>query len=124
MPGPEFRQVDPNVSFADQLASGAGPVILINTFYVEPDTVDQVLGCYVRDAEFMRAQPGCISAQMHRGVGDSSVFVNYAVWESAAALDLARSKPQFRALVEQFPPGMIASPLLVQKIAVPGVCVA
>ncbi|MDF7775609.1 antibiotic biosynthesis monooxygenase [Sphingomonas sp. AOB5] len=124
MPGPEIRQVDRNVSFVDQLASGAGPVVLINTFHVEPGTVERMLECYALDAAFMRAQPGCISAQLHRGVGNSSMFVNYAVWESAEALDRARSKPEFRALVDLFPEGMIASPLLVEKVAVPGICLA
>ena len=41
----------------------------------------------------MKQQPGYISTQLHRAVGESCVFMNYAVWES-----VAHSKSVFRHL--------------------------
>ena len=124
MPGPEILQVDKSVSFIDQVNADAGPVVLVNMFYVPAQSAQAALQCYERDAAFMKTQPGFISSQMHRGIGGSSVFVNYAIWESAAALKAARLKPEFRELVDRFPEGVTAMPVLLQKIAIPNVCVA
>ena len=57
-------------------------VILINKFNVKPDKVEQFLKDWGDDAINFKKQPGFISAQMHKGIGKSSVFINYAVWES------------------------------------------
>ena len=47
--------------------------------------VDQFLGAWAADAVFFKQQPGFISAQLHRGIAGSSLFLNYAGWESAGA---------------------------------------
>jgi quinol monooxygenase YgiN len=57
-------------------------VILINKFNVEPDKVEQFLKDWAEDATNFKQHPGFISAQMHKGIGKSCVFINYAVWES------------------------------------------
>ena len=59
-----------------------GPVILINKFNVKPEEVDQLLRAWAADAAYFKSQPGFISTQLHRGIAGSTVFVNYAVWES------------------------------------------
>ncbi len=62
--------------------ANVAPVILINKFNVKPEDVDQFLKIWAADAAIMKQQPGFISAQLHRGIGGSCVFINYAVWES------------------------------------------
>jgi hypothetical protein len=42
----------------------------------------------------MKRQPGSISAQLHRGIAGSGVFINYAVWESTEQYQLAFNNPE------------------------------
>jgi len=72
----------------------------------------------------MKRQPGFISTQLHRAIGDSPAYLNYAVWESTAAFRAAFANPEFRAKLSAYPGSAVASPHLFQKVAVPGVCVA
>lgn len=101
----------------------AGPVILINKFNVNPEDIDQFLKEWTLDAEIMKRQPGFISTQLHRGIAGSSVFVNYAVWESAEHLRQAINNPEFQSKLKQYPASVVASPHLFKKVAVPGICV-
>jgi hypothetical protein len=58
-----------------------GSVILINTFTVEPEEADQLQEVWASDAAFMKQQPGFISTQLHRGIGESSSpFLDGAPW--------------------------------------------
>jgi quinol monooxygenase YgiN len=57
-------------------------VILINKFNVKPDDVYGLLEARAANAAYLMQKPGFISAQLHRGISDSCVFVNHAVWES------------------------------------------
>jgi quinol monooxygenase YgiN len=57
-------------------------VILINKFNVDPDNIEQFLKEWAEDASRFKQQPGLISAQLHKGIGKSSVFINYAIWDS------------------------------------------
>lgn len=50
------------------------------------EETDQFLKAWTDDAAYFKRQPGFISAQLHRGIGGSGVFVNYAVWESGIHL--------------------------------------
>lgn len=124
MPAPIYDDLGANVPFHQQLQlADTGPVIMVNTFTVKPEQADAMLQTWVRDSAVMKQQPGFISAQLHKGVGGSGVFINYAVWESAAHLRAAVANPEFKAAIERTPEGAIARPHIVQKIAVPGVCV-
>jgi heme-degrading monooxygenase HmoA len=76
------------------------------------------------DAAYFKGQPGFISTPLHPGIGGSSVFVNYAVWESVAQFRAAFSKPEFYEHLKAYPPSAVGSPHLFQKVAVPGICVA
>jgi quinol monooxygenase YgiN len=100
-----------------------GPVILINKFNVKPEEVDQFLKAWTASAAIMKRQPGCISAQLHRGIAGSSVFINYAVWESTEYFKKAFNNPEFQSSLEKLPASTIASPHLFKKVAVPGICV-
>ena len=76
-------EMDDKVKFKDQIEEKiSGSVILINKFNVEPSEVEQFLKDWGEDATNFKQQPGFISTQLHKGIGKSSVFINYAVWES------------------------------------------
>jgi heme-degrading monooxygenase HmoA len=71
------------MKFKDQVGEKIiGSVILINKWNVEPNKVEHFLKNWGEDATNFKQQPGFISTQLHRGIGKSSVFINYAVWES------------------------------------------
>ena len=74
--------MDEKVKLLTQTEENVAPVILINKFNVKADEVDQFLAAWTADAQIMKRQPGFISTQLHRGIAGSSVFINYAVWES------------------------------------------
>jgi heme-degrading monooxygenase HmoA len=117
------QEMDDRVSIRDQLSQETGPVVLINTFKVAPEDVDALLEAWAADASYLKQKPGFISTQLHRGVAGSSVFLNYAVWESMEAFRAAFTDPQFQATFERYPDSTVASPHLFQKLAVPGICV-
>src|SRR4029077_12722711 len=71
------------------------------------------------DAAFMKRQPGFISTQLHRALGESPTYLNYAVWESTAHYRAAFGHPEFRAKLPTYPSSVVASPHLFQKVAVP-----
>ena len=75
------------------------------------------------DAAVMQRQPGYISTQLHRGIGGSCVFLNYAVWESTRHFKQAFNNPEFQSHLAHYPSSAVASPHLFRKVAVPGVCV-
>jgi len=75
-----FEEMDPLVPLAKQLAEAhSGPVVLVNKFTVALEERDAFTAAWADDAAFFKRQPGFISAQLHRGIGESSVFLNYAV---------------------------------------------
>ena len=57
------------------------PTILLS---IIPEEFDQFLKGWGAEAKRFKEQPGFISPQLHKGVGGSGTFVNYAVWESVA----------------------------------------
>jgi|SRR5918912_918913 heme-degrading monooxygenase HmoA len=121
---PQLVEMDRHVSLFEQMEQEeVGPVILINTFTVEPEEADRLQEAWASDAAFMKRQPGFISTQLHRGIGGSSVFVNYAVWESVEHFKRAFGNPEFQAKMKDYPPSAAASPHLLKKVAVPGICV-
>ena len=121
---PKFIEMDPSVTLADQLAEEGGPVVLINTFVVPPSDTDRLLAAWAEDAAIMKRQPGFISAQLHRGIAGSGVFLNHAVWETVAHFRAAFANPEFRARLGDYPESATVSPHLFRPVAVPGICVA
>ena len=121
---PTFIEMDRSVTLADQLKDAGGPIVLINTFVVPPDDADHLLAAWTADAEIMKRQPGFVSAQLHRGIAGSGVFLNYAVWDSVADFRAAFANPEFRARLSDYPASATASPHLFRTVAVPGICAA
>ena len=117
-------EMDERVGIFTQMEEDVGPVILINKFSVDPKEFDQFLKGYTADSEEFKQQPGFISTQLHKGIGGSGTFVNYAVWESAAHFKRAVNNvmnPNDR--LSAFPASTVASPHPFKKVAVPGICV-
>jgi heme-degrading monooxygenase HmoA len=113
------------VGIRDQLGDASSePVVLVNLFHVAPEDADALLAAWADDARYFKAQPGFISAQLHRGTMGSSTFLNYAVWESVAAFRTAFGNPEFLAKLAHYPDSTTAAPHLFRKLAVSGICVA
>ena len=125
----KFVEMDDRMKFKDQIEEKIiGSVILINKFNVEPNKVEQFLKDWGEDATNFKQQPGFISTQLHRGIGKSSVFINYAVWESMEHYKKAVNKILFSSqsqspLLKYDDESLVISPHLFKKVAVPGICV-
>ena len=120
-------EMDENVTLAVQLEEeeGGRPVILINKFNVKPEDLDQLFNAWAADAAYLKQKPGFIYSQLHRGIGGSCVFINYAVWESVrhtlsrrqAILHLGRRLHLIQIVLR----GITLS--FFRKVAVSGICV-
>jgi heme-degrading monooxygenase HmoA len=119
-----LRPLDPKFPIERQIAIAASPVVLVNVFTLDKADEEIFLSAWQDDAAFMKRQPGFISTQLHRAIGDSPTYLNYAVWESTDDFRAAFTHPEFRAALSSYPASAVASPHLFQKVAVPGVCVA
>jgi heme-degrading monooxygenase HmoA len=116
-------EMDENVTLKSQLEEDVGPVILLNKFTVQPEDVDQFLKAFTEITKMLKQQPGFISAQLLRGIGDSSIFFNYGVWESAEHFKRAFNRPKYRSSIADVLPNTTMSPHLFKKVTVPGICV-
>jgi heme-degrading monooxygenase HmoA len=121
---PLMRPLDPDFPIERQLALDATGVVLVNVFTLDRADEQTFLQAWQNDAVFMKRQPGFISTQLHRAIGESPTYLNYAVWETTADFRAAFSHPEFRAKLSAYPSSAVASPHLFQKLAVPGICVA
>jgi heme-degrading monooxygenase HmoA len=119
-----LRPLDPAFPIERQIAIEASPVVLVNVFTLDQADEQIFLKAWQDDAAFMKRQPGLISTQLHRAIGESPTYLNYAVWDSTADFRAAFSHPEFRAKLSSYPSSAVASPHLFQKVAVPGICVA
>ena len=118
-------EMDENVTLKDQMENqAAGAVVLINKFNVDSDDVEQFLKAWKEDATKFKNQTGFISA-LHKGIGKSTVFVNYAVWESLQHFKNAVDNvigPDFQSQLSKYPKSLVVSPHLFKKVAVRGIC--
>ena len=119
-----LRPLDPAFPIERQIAIDAGPVVLVNVFTLDKADEPAFLQVWQEDAAFMKRQPGFISTQLHRAIGESPTYLNYAVWESSAAFRAAFTHPDFVAKLSAYPASAVAAPHLFQKVAAPGICVA
>jgi heme-degrading monooxygenase HmoA len=119
----QLRSLDPAFPIGRQVAIEAANVVLVNIFTLEKTDEHGFLEIWRDDAAFMKRQPGFISTQLHRALGDSPTYLNYAVWESTAAFRAAFTNPEFQSKLSRYPSSTVASPHLFQKVAVPGICV-
>ena len=118
-----LRPLDPTFPIERQIGIDAGPVVLVNLFTLDKTDEQIFLQVWEDDAAFMKRQPGFISTQLHRAIGESPTYLNYAVWQTTADFRAAFAHPDFRAKISAYPTSAVASPHLFQKVAVPGICV-
>jgi heme-degrading monooxygenase HmoA len=119
-----LRPLDPTFPIDRQVAIDASPVVLVNVFTLDAADEQNFLKVWEDDAAFMKRQPGFISTQLHRAIGESPTYLNYAVWQSTADFRAAFTHPEFRAKLSAYPSSAVASPHLFRKVAVSGICVA
>lgn len=118
------KPLDPAFPIQQQLGVESGPVVLVNLFTVDPADQEAMVEAWRQDASFMKKQPGYISTQLHKAVGASSMYLNYAIWESVADFRTAFSNPEFQNALSHYPSSAVTAPHLFEKIAVPNCCVA
>ncbi len=85
-------EMDPHVTYLEQLAEDDGPVVLINQFTVAPEDIERFLEIWADDASFMQ----------HLG--------------------RAFRSPEFQARIAHYPSGAVTAPHVFKKVAVQGVC--
>jgi len=119
-----FVELDAIVTLADQMQAQEGPIILVNLFTVDAADEAELLKAWSHDADFMKAQPGYISTQLHKGIAGSSTFVNYAVWQDVQCFRDAFLNPEFQRRIAAYPQSAVARPHLFKKLAVENHCVA
>ena len=119
-----FKPLDPNFPIQQQLGLEAGPIVLVNVFSVDASEQDALVEAWRNDALWMKRQPGYISTQLHKAVGDSNLFFNYAIWDSIADFRTAFSHPDFQNALSHYPSTAESAPHLFEKIAVANCCTA
>src|SRR5262245_50168641 len=103
-------ELDDNVKFSSQLEEDVGPIVFMNKFTVSLEDFDQFLKAWEKDAAYFKSQPGFISAQLHKGIGVSGVFINYTVWESTTQFRNAVHRSDFQTWLSNYPASTIVSP--------------
>lgn len=119
-----IKPLDPEFPVEQQLAADTGPVVLVNVFTVDANDQDALIEAWRNDALWMKRQPGYISTQLHKAVGKSSMYLNYAIWDSVSDFRAAFSNPEFQAALSHYPSTAVSAPHLFEKIAVPNCCTA
>jgi heme-degrading monooxygenase HmoA len=119
----QLKPLDVAVPIFQQLQTEQSPVILVNVFTVAEGDIPDLLKAWEADANWMKIQPGYISTQLHRGIAGSTVFLNYALWESVAHFRAAFGHPDFKSALEHYPASAVASPHLFERLSVPNLCV-
>jgi len=71
-----LRPLDPAFPIERQIAIDAGPVVLVNVFTLDKADEQTFLKAWMDDAVFMKLQPGFISTQLHRAIGESPTYLN------------------------------------------------
>jgi len=119
----QLKPLDATVPIFQQISADVSPVVLVNIFQVAAGDIPALLEAWEADANWMKQQPGYISTQLHQGIAGSTVFMNYAVWESVAHFRAAFTHPEFEKALEHYPSSAVASPHLFTRLAVPNLCV-
>ena len=119
-----LRPLDPVAPIEQQLHCASTPVVLVNLFTVAEADIPALMVAWKHYANWMKLQPGYISTQLHRAVGASAMFMNYAVWESVDHFRAAFTHPEFANALAAYPSSAVAQPHLFSKVSVPNLCTA
>ncbi len=122
---PNLKELNDHVSLGQQMQSNEdGSIVLINVFTIDAADEEALIEAWAHDAQFMKEQPGYISTQMHKAIGGSTTFLNYAVWERVVSFRAAFTNPEFQKRIGRYPESATVSPHLFKTLAVAGHCVA
>ena len=113
-----FEALDPSFPLEKQFSTEAGPIVLVNIFTIDPNDQEALVEAWRNDALWLKQQKGYISTQLHKAVGESSMYLNYAVWDSVADFRSAFANPEFQKALSHYPSSTVAAPHLFEKIAV------
>jgi heme-degrading monooxygenase HmoA len=119
-----LRPLDPAFPIEQQLHSTASPVVLVNLFTVAEADIPALMAAWEKGATWMKKQPGFLWTQLHRAIGGSCMFMNYALWDSVEDFRAAFTHPNFVSALAAYPSSAIAQPRLFTKVAVPNFCAA
>ena len=119
----QLKPLDENVPIFQQMNTDVSPVVLVNIFQATKEDIHSLIKAWEADANWMKTQPGYISTHLHQGVAGSTVFMNYAVWESGAHFRAAFTHPDFKQALAHYPSSAVASPHLFTRLTVPNLCV-
>src|SRR5438105_10144745 len=92
-----MRPLDPAFPIERQIAIEASSVVLVNVFTLDKADEPVFLQAWQDDAALMKRQPGFISTQLYRSIGESPTYLNCAVCESTADCRAAFMHPEFTA---------------------------
>lgn len=119
----QMKPLNPTFPLQEQLElPDEGPVVLINLFTLDTADEEAFSRAWAADATYMKRQPGFISTQLHRALGSSPAYLNYAIWETKNAFHSAFGNPDFQTKLAAYPATAVVAPHLFRRIAVPGVC--
>ncbi|MCX7054322.1 MAG: antibiotic biosynthesis monooxygenase [Proteobacteria bacterium] len=99
----QLKPLDQNVPIHQQVKTDVSPVVLVNVFQVAEQDIPTLLQAWEADANWMKQQPGYISSQLHQGIAGSTVFMNYALWESGAHFRAAFNHLEFKQALGHYP---------------------
>ena len=119
-----IRSLDPAFPIDQQLQQEHAPVVLVNLFSLAEADIPALMIAWEKDANWMKAQPGFLSTQLHRAIGGSLMFMNYALWESVEHFRAAFTHPEFVGALAAYPSSAVAQPHLFARVAVPNLCAA
>jgi len=119
-----LRPLDATFPIDQQLQGSGTPVVLVNLFTVDEADIPALMMAWEKDANWMKQQPGFLSTQLHRAIGGSHMFMNYAVWESVEHFRAAFTHPDFVNALAAYPSSAVAQPHLFARVAVPNLCAA
>lgn len=119
-----LRPLDSACPIDRQLTIKADAAVPVNLFTVAETDIPALMSAGENDANWMKQQPGFLSTQLHRAIGGSHMFMNYAVWESAESFRVAFKHPGFVSALAAYPSSALAQPHLFARGAVPNLCAA
>lgn len=119
----QLKPLDDTVPIFQQLSADVAPVVLVNIFQVAAEDISALMQAWEADANWMKKQPGYISTQLHQGIAGSTVFMNYALWESVGHFRAAFGNPEFKSALAHYPASAVASPHLFTRLTVANLCV-
>jgi len=119
----KMKELDSQITYQQQMQDRRDePVVLMILFTLGANDLTAFKAAWAEDAVFTKAQPGFISAQLHQGIEGSTTFLDYAIFESTAALVAMTQQPEFGRLREIYPDSATASLHLFRRVAIAGIC--